>query len=116
LGGDIGTNSYRLNYFSIPLLANIKVVKKLSIVAGPEVDFLIQAKTFNSSSSSKSTGDFRDVSFGLTGGFEVWPIHCLGFSARYHHGLSNAADDESSSLSTMELKNRAVQLTVALKL
>jgi len=121
LGGRLATigsgeTRYRLNYFSIPVLANIKIAKNISVVAGPEADFLIQAKRGNDGNYSKSTGDFRDASFGLTGGFEFWPIQQVGFSARYHHGFSNVADDESGSLRNMELKNQAVQLTVAVRL
>lgn len=121
LGGHFQTlngakNKYRLNYFSIPVLANINVAKKLSVVAGPEVDFLIQGKTVTNGGSTKSTGDFKDISFGLTGGFEAWPFNCLGLSARYHHGFSNVVDDESSSFSKTDLKNQAIQLTVAVRL
>ena len=106
---------FRLNYFSVPLLANIKAAKKVSFVVGPQVDFLIQAKSRFNGYTVKSTGDFKDVSFGATGGFEYWPLKMVGLSARYHHGLSKINDEESGSLRSTELQNQAVQLSLALK-
>src|ERR1700716_2635875 len=60
---------YRLNYFSIPLLAKVKVCKKLMAVAGPQVDMMIEAKKYNSDGYSKVTDDFEDHDILLTGGF-----------------------------------------------
>jgi hypothetical protein len=120
LGGNFDPKSqnpqYRLNYFAIPVLANINVCKNFSAIIGPEIDFLIQGKTRTGGSVVKSTGDFKDASFGLTGGFEYWPAKKIGFSGRYHHGLSRVTDDESGALRNVELQNQAVQLSIALRL
>lgn len=120
LGGNFDPKNqhprFRLNYFAIPVLANINVCKNFSAIIGPEVDLLIQAKTRNMGSTNKSTGDFKDASFGLTGGFEYWPVNKIGFSGRYHHGLSKVNDDESGSLRFTELQNQALQFSIALRL
>jgi len=120
-GGSIENNvgstiNYRVNYFSVPVLANIAVAKKFSVVVGPEIDILISARRSIEGMASTVTGDFKDASFGLTGGFEVWPVNKVGLSARYHHGLSQVTDDEGGALRTSEWRNQNIQLTLALRL
>ncbi|HEY0041315.1 MAG TPA: porin family protein [Flavisolibacter sp.] len=105
------SSSLRLNYFSIPLLVKYRASNKLSIVGGPQIDMLIQAKSKNSNSQfAKLTDDFNESSFNLTAGAEYMPWKCLGFTLRYIYGLSNIAEDGA-----MEMKNQGVQLTTAIK-
>jgi hypothetical protein len=114
MGGDMeqfsSSTGYRLNYFSIPLLAKFNLVKGLSFVAGPQADILIVAKTLTTSGTFKTTGNYKDYSFNITGGLEFWPCKGFGLSARYMHGLDNISD-----ISTAEMKNQGVQLMAALK-
>jgi hypothetical protein len=63
----------------------------------------------------KSTNNFNEQSFNLTGGVEFFPGKCLGLSARYIHGLSNAWNT-SSPANTVEFRNQGVQLTAAIRL
>jgi hypothetical protein len=105
-----GDQTFRLNYFSIPLLANYKLSEKWRAVAGPQFDFLIIGKTFTGNESAETTGSYEDHSINVTGGFEYWPSTRVGFSARYIHGLTDISEDSG------QMQNRGVQLTVALKL
>lgn len=120
MGGNLSTplmtEKHRLNYFSIPVLAKFKVGKGWSVVAGPQIDMLISAKTRNSNSSTvlKSTNNFNEESFNLTGGIEFFPGKCFGLSARYIHGLSNAWNTDNAN--AVEFRNQGVQLTAAIKL
>lgn len=121
MGGNVSNSLYsekhRLNYFSIPVLAKFNIGKGFSVVAGPQIDMLISAKTRASNSENvlKSTNNFNEQSFNLTGGFEFFPGKCLGLSARYIHGLSNAWNT-SNPTNTVEYRNQGVQLTAAIRL
>ena len=102
--------SLRLNYFSIPVLLQYKVTNCFAVVAGPQVDVMIQAKMKNGGGFSKVTDSYKENSFNATGGVTAWPVSCLGFTLRYIYGLNNI------SKGATELKNQGVQLTAALKL
>lgn len=105
-----GGSSLRLNYFSLPVVAKYTICKNLSVLAGPQIDMLIQAKAKSSNNSfTKITDEFKESSFNLTGGVEYWPAKCLGFSGRYIYGLSNIA------LLGNELKNSGVQVMAAVR-
>ena len=102
---------YRLNYFSIPVLAKIKICKKLMAVAGPQIDMMIEAKKYNADGYSKVTDDFEDHDLLLTGGLECWPLSSISITARYIHGFTDI--DKSSNL---VMKNQGVQITLGVKL
>ena len=107
----VGTDRYRLNYFSIPILAKIKICNHLSGVVGPQVDILIQAKKYTDAGYYKVTDNFEDHDFLVSGGLEYWPLKFLSFTGRYMYGLS---DIDPGSL--MSMKNQGVQFTVGIKL
>jgi hypothetical protein len=114
-GKNVGANSegsLRLNYFSLPVLAKFKVKNKFAVVAGPQVDVLIMAKTKSSSNQfTKVTESYRENSFNGTAGFEFWPVHCFGLTARYIYGFNNIAASDAA-----KLKNQGVQIMAAVKL
>lgn len=121
MGGGIETgipprNDYRLNYFSIPVIIKYKLCKSLNVVAGPQIDFMIQAKRRNSGLTSKVTDDFKESSFNGTGGVEWWPTRCLNLGLRYIHGFSNILNDEGNTQNPNNWKNRGVQLTLGISL
>ena len=108
-----GQSSYlRLNYFSIPVLARYRLAKNLAAVAGPQFDFLITARQVVDDESMTVEGTYDDNSVNVTGGIEFWPSTCIGVTARYIHGLSNISAVEESSIA---IKNRGIQVTLALK-
>jgi len=105
-----GDATFRLNYFSIPLLANYQFTKKWSALLGPQFDFLIIGKTVKGSEETEDTGSYEGQSINLAAGLEFWPCTRVGFSGRYIYGFTDISRDAS------ETKNRGVQFTVALKL
>jgi len=102
--------SVRLNYFSLPILAKYQLCNKFYVMAGPQIDVLIKAKTKNMAGFDDVTNDFKENSFNGTAGFEFWPISRLGLSARYIYGFNNIVDNGA------ELKNQGIQIMAALKL
>jgi hypothetical protein len=103
--------SVRLNYLSLPVLAQYNVTEKVSIFVGPQIDVLAKAKSKSNNNFSQETESYKENSINATGGISFWPLHCLGFSARYIHGLNNIAQTGS-----MKMKNQGVQFTAALNL
>ena len=104
-------NSLRLNYFSLPVLAQFKVSKCLAVLAGPQVDVLIGAKMKGTSGFTKVSDNYKENSFNLTGGLAFWPSHCFCLSVRYIYGFNDI-----SVSSATNMKNQGVQLTAAVKL
>jgi hypothetical protein len=109
-----GDAAYRLNYFSIPILARYQLSKNWYAVAGPQFDIMIQAKQIANETPTKNTNDYNESSINGTAGVEFWPSHCVGLCGRYIYGFTDISTDKNSSSGS--LKNRAIQLTVALKL
>lgn len=105
-----GVTSLRLNYFSLPVLATYQLSQKWSVLAGPQIDVLIQAKEKSADGFEKTTNNFRENSFGLTGGLAVRPARAIGFSARYVYGFNNVATGQRN------LQNQGVQVTTSLRL
>lgn len=105
-----GTDRYRLNYFSIPILAKINICKSFSAVVGPQVDILIQAKKYTDAGYYKVTDNFEEHDFLVTGGVEYWLLKFLSLTARYMHGLTDIDP------STLIMKNQGVQISVGIKL
>lgn len=104
-------SSLRLNYFSLPVLAQYKLTNMLSVFAGPQIDVLIIAKGKSNTEFSEESNMYKENSFNATGGLAVWPVHCVGISARYIYGLNNIAETGG-----MNMKNQGVQVTAAIKL
>jgi hypothetical protein len=106
-----GTDRYRLNYFSIPVLGKIKLCNFVSAVLGPQVDILIQAKKYTDVGYYKVTNDFKDHDFLVTGGLEYWPLKFLNLTGRYMYGLTDINPGTSLSM-----KNQGAQITLGIKL
>lgn len=81
-GNTILRNHYR--YISVPLLLGYEVAKNVSIVAGPEYGYAINA---NTAKGPDVTSDFN-----LVGGVRIDMLdmaHLFSINIRYVHGLSN---------------------------
>ena len=100
---------YRLDYINIPIMASYQVVKGLTLQAGPQVGFNINAEEYdidldddNDLSESTNTVDFGA---GLGAQYEL--DFGLFFQARYVWGFSNYVDSEDADSS-----NRVGSLSV----
>lgn len=101
----------KLDYLNLPLLVKYKIANGISVIAGPQVGFLLSAKAKMESGSSSATEDIKEylkgtnLSFSLGAGWEA--ENGLGVDLRYNLGLSNIADDEDA-----DLKTKSLQLSV----
>ena len=103
-----GQSKVKLNYLSIPLLLNYKLIGPISLQAGPQFSILMdQNKNF-----LQNGGDaFKKGDFSMVGGVQV-KILKLYLSGRYVVGLSNINDIDNKD----KWKSQAVQLSVGLSL
>ena len=108
LNNNVGQQpTYRLNYFSIPILAKINVTKQFSLLIGPEADVVVGAASVNENTYNNVLTGFKESSFAGIGGIELWPVRWFGITGRYIYGFS----DVSKTAGT-ELYNRGAQLAV----
>ena len=104
-----GNSNIKLNYLSIPILINYKVIGSfLSIQAGPQVGILIdQSKTVLQNGGNA----FKDGDFSMLAGLQ-FKIANLRINGRYVIGLNNIADITDDG----KWKNQGFQLSVGLAL
>lgn len=101
--------SVKLNYISIPLLLNYKLIGNfLTLQAGPQFGILID----NSKTLLQNGGDaFKKGDFSLVGGVQV-KLAALRVQGRYNVGLNNISDIDNQD----RWKNQGFQVSVGLAL
>jgi hypothetical protein len=98
----------KLNYLSIPILLNYKVIGPLSIQAGPQFSILMDQNR----NLLQNGGDaFEKGDFSMIGGAQI-KIAKIYLTGRYVVGLSNINDIDNKD----EWKSQAIQLSVGLSL
>lgn len=109
----------KFDYLTLPVLFKFYVVEGFNIYAGPQVGYLLSAKTdsdasvgsfYGSSSSDDIRDDSNDLDFGLTGGIGYDSPTGLFLQARYYAGLSNVNKDGDA-----DIKNNVFQLSIGYK-
>jgi hypothetical protein len=104
-----GGSSINLNYFNIPLMGKYYLTKGLSIEAGPQVGFLLSAKTGDRNIKSS----FKNLDFGANFGVRYELKNGLNFGARYSHGLSKINNTNAAAeYSNNKYRNAVFQFTV----
>ena len=111
--------SMHLNYINLPLLLDYKVVDKIALTLGPELGYLLTAKSKRESGTfdTKNLWDnFFD--FGLSTGINYLIYDKLGIEFRYTHGFSSVmgiiyfTDQNGATLKEKsKFQNRAFQLS-----
>lgn len=105
-----GDQTFRYNYFSIPLLAKIRVAKNLNILAGPEADFLIRASQKDYDRTINISNDIKDFDFSVTAGIEG-NYEKFTFGVRYIHGTQDVSIEPES----YSFFNQGLQAAVGFK-
>ncbi|MEP7253831.1 MAG: porin family protein [Ginsengibacter sp.] len=97
-----------LGYIAIPLL--VAYVKEgLSLVAGPQISFLISAKDKGSNISADVKDGFNTAEFSGVVGVGYTTLSGFGFDARYQLGLS---DIQKGNTTGFKLKNNNFQFGI----
>lgn len=96
----------KLNYLTIPILLDYKLLGPIHLQAGPQVGILMdQSRTF-----LQNGGDaFKEGDFSMVGGVSV-NLAKFRFTGRYVIGLNNINDIDDQD----KWKNQAVQLSVGI--
>ena len=108
----LATN-YSLDYLSMPVLLNYKITPAISILAGPQLELLMSAKSGNNGVSTGITHDTEERSIGITGGLELEIKKLFFISARYLQGLNHIGIGQRSNVK--EFEYQAVNLTVGVR-
>ena len=102
----------KLDYLNIPIMAKYYVTEAFSIEAGPQVGFLLSAKSEWEADGESDSEDIKDelssIDFGLNFGLGYKLDSGLNFGARYNLGLSNVPDSGDD----IDLKNGVFQIAV----
>lgn len=95
------------DYLNIPLMLQYSIAPSFYVEAGPQVGFLLAAKTKAGSNTNK---DYKDImstaDFGLGVGFGFKLDNGLGLSGRYNFGLTNVYNDDVN----IDSKNSVAQI------
>lgn len=110
LGEQNDEHNYRFNYFSIPLLFKYGVTKKLTALAGPQLDYIIYAKETNFAGEFNITRDLEEFDWLVTWGLEWWPWKNIPITGRYMHGFRKVYH-----INNVSANNRGFQLTIGLR-
>jgi hypothetical protein len=104
-GYSFDDDTVALNYLNIPLIGKYYVTKGLSLEAGPQIGFLLSAK-----SEDIDVKDlFNTVDFGVNFGVGYKLDNGLNFGARYNLGLADINDIDGFNDKN---KNGVFQLSV----
>ncbi len=117
----IGEFTQTTNFIDVPILASIKLVKGLNLVAGPQVSFLLSTdnkfETGFGTAQQKIVEDdsdrFKKSLFGGVIGFRYDFSNKIGLNGRY--ALDFQKNNENGSSQTPEFKNQVFQLGLGLK-
>jgi len=100
--------NYILDYINVPFLLQYMFDNGFRLQAGPQVGFLVSAKSKNNNDIINIKDNYKPIDFGVSiGASYVVPSTGFGIDARYNLGLSNI-NKESSVNST----NRGLQLGI----
>ena len=90
-GAHLGNNSdvsLRLHYIDVPLAFHVNT-DGFFFEAGPQVGFLVAAKSEVGNTSTDATTSFKSVDFGYLGGLGYQLKHGLGVGLRYNGEFTN---------------------------
>lgn len=83
----------KLDYINVPLIAKYYVIKGLSIEAGPQIGFLISAKSEFDGEDEDIKDGLNGIDFGIDLGLGYKLDNGINFGARYNLGLSDIEDE-----------------------
>lgn len=107
-GAKSGNSELKLDYINIPVLVQYMFDNGFRLQAGPQLDFLMNAKAENNGSSSDLKDEFKSVDAALSFGVGyVHPPTSFGIDARYNLGINDISEN-----SNVESTNRGFQIGI----
>jgi hypothetical protein len=102
---------YVFDYLSLPVMLHYTVFPRVSLLAGPQFDLLIQAKESTNGLTINTTHDTEERSIGATAGVGVRLLNNLSLTTRYTQGLNHIKLRRRASM--QEFKFQSVQVSAA---
>jgi hypothetical protein len=97
-----------LDYLNVPIMFQYMFDNGFRLQAGPQLGFLVKAKSKLGKVSEDIKSNFSSIDFGIGAGMSyVHPPTGWGFDARYNIGLNNINEDGS-----VKSTNRGLQLGI----
>lgn len=97
--------SFNLDYVTVPVVIKLYGSPRLNFFAGPQVGFLLSAKSKQQNAAEQDVKDqFKSTDFYAVFGAEYKFANGIFVNARYNLGLSNIVDEDA--LPDSEFKNR----------
>ena len=103
-GGKVENVNLKLNYINIPLLAQYMINDGFRLQTGPQLGFLLSAKSKVGDVERSVKDDLSSIDFSWVFGAGYLFPSGFGIDARYNHGISNFSDN-----TTYKAKNRVFQ-------
>lgn len=112
-GGSLGDFDSKLNYINIPVLAKFYITKQFTAEAGPQIGFLVSAK----SNGNDAKDNFKSFDTGFNFGLGYNFTENVSVGLRYTVGLANIADYNAEDFDQYvdSPKNSVLALTLAYK-
>jgi opacity protein-like surface antigen len=112
-GGSLGDFDDKLNYINIPVLAKFYITKQFTVEGGPQLGFLVSAK----SDGHDSKDNFKSVDTGFNFGAGYNFTDNVSVNLRYTVGLSNIGDYSTNTAQQYydSPKNSVLALTLGYK-
>jgi len=107
-------NDGKVRYISVPLILKLHAGEKFAITAGPQVDFFSSFED-NEHSSARTEDDFKQTSFSIFGGLELFPRGKVTIFGRYIQGISDM-DVTGTFGENLNYRNMAIQAGLKLRL
>ena len=107
------STAYRFDYFSLPVLLNYSLAKRLHLIAGPQFGILISAKSSVNGIDQNITHDVEERDVGILVGLEYDITNYFFFSARYLQGLNHVGIRQDSG--TKEFVYELASLTAGIR-
>lgn len=105
---DSRITKYNLDYVNVPFLLQYMFDNGFRLQAGPQVGFLISAKSKSDNNITDNKNDLKPMDFGVSiGASYVFPPSGFGIDARYNLGLGNI--NKNTAINST---NRGIQLGV----
>jgi len=104
-----GTNTFRLNYAELPVLATFKLGQAVELQAGPYVGYLLNSTVnsngdFGTGIGSINRTNFNKVDYGIAGGLNIYFGKAF-IGARYEQGLQRIANSGAARTLLGNAKN-----------
>ena len=100
--------TYKLDYFSMPVLLHYKINPLLSLYAGLQGELLLHATSNSNGTKINITHDTEERSIAGVAGIELRIVRSFFLSARYLHGLNHIGIGQRSLVKEFKYESAAI--------